>query len=328
MDNKQHKEAVKNAIQPAFKGHTEVTAKYTPLYPVTAEREMRRAANGYVRIVNREVKKHLPEIMALYRQKRYDDANFDDGLELKQGLSVIFQTIAQAVEKAVTAYDLNSRIASIASIVKNTSLREWKRMVKQTLGVDLMSDYYSGSFYEAIIQQWIAQNVSKIKTISANELTNLEGILSDGFLHGKPIREIAKSIQKECNTTRSSAMFIARDQVGTLNSQITKHQQQDAGVDEYKWDTSHDERVRPCHQALNGKKFRWDDPPEMWTMTKNGIAMLGRRCNPGEDYACRCCGLPVFNLNTIDLPIQSEEKGKEPNYGIPEVSVSIGSSGM
>ena len=70
----------------------------------------------------------------------------------------------------------------------------------------------------------------------------------------------------------------------------------DAGVEEYIWSTSGDSRVRESHKKLNGKRFRWDDPPVVDEKT-------GRRCHPGEDYECRCVALAVFDFDTIDLPI-------------------------
>ena len=46
--------------------------------------------------------------------------------------------------------------------------------------------------------------------------------------------------------------------------------------------------------------FSYDDPPEMWYMTKHGIVYTGRRCNPGEDYGCRCVALPIFDEDEIE----------------------------
>jgi SPP1 gp7 family putative phage head morphogenesis protein len=101
---------------------------------------------------------------------------------------------------------------------------------------------------------------------------------------------------------KDRALFIARDQTSKLNADLTKQQQADAGVEEYVWDSSGDSRVRPCHAALNGKTFNWNDPPEMWYETKKGRVNTGRRCHPGEDYQCRCVALPKFNLETLNLP--------------------------
>ena len=89
---------------------------------------------------------------------------------------------------------------------------------------------------------------------------------------------------------------MARDQIAKLNSNIAQQQQRDAGVEEYIWSDSGDGRVRPSHKKLNGKRFRWDDPPVVDEKT-------GRRCHPGEDYECRCVALAVFDFDNIDLPV-------------------------
>lgn len=45
-------------------------------------------------------------------------------------------------------------------------------------------------------------------------------------------------------------------------------------------------RTRPDHRKLNGKTFRWDDPPVV-----NG--RTGERGHPGMDKHCRCWAEPV-----------------------------------
>jgi SPP1 gp7 family putative phage head morphogenesis protein len=49
----------------------------------------------------------------------------------------------------------------------------------------------------------------------------------------------------------------------------------------YTWVTLLDSRVRHDHSVLHGRVFSFDNPPVVDTAT-------GRRCNPGEDYNCRC----------------------------------------
>ena len=78
-----------------------------------------------------------------------------------------------------------------------------------------------------------------------------------------------------------------------------------------RWKTVHDSRVRDCHQSFDGKIFSWDDPPEIWYKTKTrGIVHTGRRCHPGEDYCCRCAAIPVFDINTINVPMEKAVKTK------------------
>lgn len=169
-------------------------------------------------------------------------------------------------------------------------------------------NYYSKDFYSSIMQPWIDNSVSMIQSIPQQELGTMRSIISDGFRDELPIEDIAKNIQGEYNTSKSKAMFLARDQIGTLNSELTRRQHEDAGVSRYRWVDSGDGRVRDCHHSLNGRVFRWDDPPAMWTRRNGAVVFTGRRCHPGQDYGCRCHAVPVFDIDTLDLPIQGANK--------------------
>lgn len=59
------------------------------------------------------------------------------------------------------------------------------------------------------------------------------------------------------------------------------------GIEEYEWVTMGDSKVRHDHKMLDGRIFRFDNPPVVDTAT-------GRRGNPGEDHNCRCFARPVI----------------------------------
>ena len=84
--------------------------------------------------------------------------------------------------------------------------------------------------------------------------------------------------------SESRAELIARDQTLKLNGAITKARQTSAGVNSYTWNTSHDDRVRESHAALDGQIISWDAPPEAG--------------HPGEDFQCRCVPIPVIEGST------------------------------
>lgn len=55
------------------------------------------------------------------------------------------------------------------------------------------------------------------------------------------------------------AAFIARDQIGTLQMELTRARQTQAGITRFVWRTRRDSRVRPSHAARNGRSFTWVD---------------------------------------------------------------------
>lgn len=260
-----------------------------------------------MRLLNKSLKEHLPEMMEIYKQDRYDSTNMDGYKDIEARIRAILRDIAVELESSLATFDLDAKIRKIATLTNNTTLAEWKRAVRTTLGIDITKDYYKGEMYSQLLEKWIADNVLAIKSMPTNTLGNLQEIILNGYKSGKSITQIREEIQDEYNMEKRRAELLARDQVATLNSQVTKMQQTDAGVKKYKWSSSRDSRVRDSHADFDGKIFSWDDPPEGYYMTKNGIVYTGRCCHPGEDFACRCCAIPVFDYDTFNVPIKGDD---------------------
>lgn len=306
MTNKQHQLAVQEAVKGKFRGHQPLRSRSIPHYPDTAEREFKRVTNGYVRLLKKSLMEHLPVIIDEYRREQRNDSRMDASRNLEDKVRQELQKVAEELEQKLAAFGLDDLVKKIAKLTKTNSLREWKRVCKDTLGIDLMDDYYNGDFYEEALRRWVDENVQKIKSIPNDTLGSMREIILDGFRKGRTVTDISKEIQKEYSVTRRKAQALARDQVSSLNAKISQMQQKDAGCSKYRWSSSKDSRVRDCHRFLDGKEFSWDDPPEMWYETKSGRVYTGRRCHPGEDYLCRCVAIPVFDYDTVDVPMQKE----------------------
>lgn len=136
------------------------------------------------------------------------------------------------------------------------------------------------------IDQFIATNVSRIKSLAGEQLVDITEILSRPGALGLRVEDLAKQIQDRFKVTKSKASLLARDQTLTLNSSIARNRQQNAGITEYVWTTSGDERVREAHAELDGTVQRWNDPPV--------TSESGATNHPGEDFQCRCTAFPVL----------------------------------
>lgn len=79
---------------------------------------------------------------------------------------------------------------------------------------------------------------------------------------------------------KDHARFTARNQINNFNALVGKARVQNLGIEEAVWETAGDERVRPCHQARDGKTFKLS---EGLYSSCDGKTLL-----PGIDYNCRC----------------------------------------
>ncbi len=324
MDDELRKEILRKQLIKQHHGKHQVTAKYTPKYPDSVEREYIRMVNALMSMESGILKKHIPELKRIIMEgdnaARLDDTSDNEekrkavrrsGLvSVLRRIEELFESIESELRSAFGLFGLSKAIQAIADLDEKLSTKEWKKTVKKTFGIDLLEDYYQGDFYSKAIEEWISDNVDLIKTIPHDSLGKIKQMVYENYMSGKTSTSIVKEIQRQYGMDKRHARFIAKDQTAKLNSKITQKQQRDAGVTMYEWSTSGDQRVRrgdkvkggavdpmgDNHKRLEGMVCSWDDPPLV-------DRKRGRRCHPGQDYQCRCCALPVFDLDNLDLPM-------------------------
>lgn len=298
MDEEQIKRMTRQKVRKKFYGHNVLYSKYTPQIPMGAEREYIRMANQYMRILKEELEENLPKLKDVYKVNRDESVRNDAATDLMLSVNSLFTEMRNALVKKTVGFGLRRKLELLANLNRKLTVKEWKRAIKATLGIDIREDYYLGDFYAEALERWVKENIDLISTIPSDTLDKMEDIVYDGYTNGRTTTQMVKDIQRTYGISKRHAVLIARDQTAKLNGEIQRYQQMDAGIEEYIWCTTGDERVRESHAALNGQKFRWDDPPENSD---------GRACHPGEDYQCRCIGRPVFNYETLNLPIEEEQ---------------------
>lgn len=310
MNESQQREVIQEICRKKFHGHDILISKYTPVFPSGIEREYARISRQYMRLLKESIEEEIPVLKEQIMKERgtYRTAYRSDGIN---DVMILLEKVLDKIQKKFTektqGYGLRRKLEALADMTRKLTIREWKKAVDNTLGINIMEDYYMGEFFQTALDRWVDENVSLIKTIPADTLGDMRTIVKEGFVNGKSATSIMKEIQQKYDVGKTHARLLARDQIGKLNATVTKAQQQDAGIEEYIWCTCGDGRVRDAHKDLNGRRFRWDDPPEMWYTTKNGKKMTGRRCHPGEDIGCRCRAKPVFKFGVFNAPAAKKE---------------------
>ena len=305
-------ESPEESIQKAFGRKKTIKSTGIMLYPYSAERELVRLMWAQLKIVRDVYNKYLPEIERIYNENRLntDGVRYDTKiLQFSERFSRTIRKMEKEIAKRVEDFDTETFMKKVAQRAKSNNIREWKRLIKRTFGIDLDGNYYNKGTYNFMIDSWVADNVKSIKGLTEEQWPTMKNIIMEGYFNGDSITKIKNQIVKQFGKDKRHARQIAVDQVGSLNAQITRYQQQKAGCDKYWWCAVMDNRTRESHAFFHGKIYSWDAPPMGWYRTKHGIVYT-RACHPGEDYGCRCVAMPVFEVNSVMIPIEQQKHPK------------------
>lgn len=254
----------------------------TWLFPQSQEREYTRDLLSLTKDLARLITDYLiPEIPGMYYEvniKTPNDRNDDFLDRLNSWILFIRNAIDPKIEETIFQSKL------IAREINRFNYGQFQKVNQSVLGINLFVDE---PWLEDQLKLFASQNSELIVSLPDQELERVSGIIERGLQTGSSIKDIEKEIKNSFGITARRAKLIARDQTTKLNASLTKLRQQEVGVEEYVWQTSGDERVRPTHRENDGKTFRWDKPP-----AKTG--------HPGSDVNCRCVALPVLN-NLLDI---------------------------
>ena len=202
-----------------------------------------------------------------------------DWLELDLGRGLRSAELTPLIRRAFTSVDghVNKELHRILKI----NLRE--RLPGMRQAIDVFREENIALIESGIMAPFEAA------PLRPSLLASVSRSVEAAHARGTRVEVLARELVERFGVSDSRAALIARDQILKLNGRITEARQTAAGVTQYEWITSRDERVRAGHEALDGKVFSWDDPPV--TDTRTGAAN-----HPGQDYQCRCIAMPVTPL--------------------------------
>ena len=194
------------------------------------------------------------------------------GLSVLLGIAFLFSNNKKSVDwrLVATGVVLQVAFAAFVLLVPNIPISETRYIPGTVVEGKVVSIKDYGAFVE------LEEGIEGLVHIS--ELANMRV---------DRVEDIAARIREETQATPARAQLLARDQVLKLNNSVTQARHQAAGVTEYIWRTSRDERVRSRHKELEGTQQAYASPPIVDRRT-------GRRAHPGGDYQCRCTAEPII----------------------------------
>lgn len=271
-----------------------------PVYPMSAERELARDFLPISVMIRKTAKPFLERIAAVYGAWAQENVRVDARLSMQDAVGIILEEYGDALEGQIDVQAITDKVNRTARYAQGISVRDWKALVNNAINLQIDEPFYMETT-EDLINKWVYESVQNITSYPQEYLGEIQETIIWGYTTHQPLVNVYRRLEKITGDTRSHVRMIARDQMGTLNSRMTRYEHESMGVSQYKWITKRDSRVRECHRELHGHIFDWNNPPAMWYMTKSrGIVYTGRYCHPGEDYGCRCVAAPVFDEKVVE----------------------------
>lgn len=130
-----------------------------------------------------------------------------------------------------------------------------------------------------VMRERLADQVKLITSLPREAAQRVRALANEAIVQGTRPAELAKEIMRTGEVTESRAILIARTETSRTATELTRARAEHVGSTHFIWRTAGDSDVRPSHRKLNGKIFRWDQPPE---------CDPGHHALPGAIWNCRC----------------------------------------
>ena len=133
---------------------------------------------------------------------------------------------------------------------------------------------------QTIIDNFISQNTTLIKSLNMDTKKNISMIIKDAINYNQTPLDIIPLIRKELDSTYFRAETIAITETNKLNGQINMNRMLSQGLNNAIWSSAKDKRVRKCHLARDNKTY---------DIVKGCYSACdGRFLQVGQEIRCRC----------------------------------------
>jgi uncharacterized protein with gpF-like domain len=151
--------------------------------------------------------------------------------------------------------ELRADITAWAVSVEQWQRGKWRGAVLSASGVDLDTQLFAGDVQQTV-ESMIAQNVSLLKDMNAQQQEKITGVIFRGLNQRLPARDVAKQLQEVAAFGKRRSLLIASDQLQKASVALTQERAYQAGLGpEYEYVHSGKHNFRPWHKARNGKIF-------------------------------------------------------------------------
>lgn len=162
-------------------------------------------------------------------------------------------------------------------------------------GLAIKTDFLTGDMGE-VLSAAINENVSLIKSIASEYLTDVKGSVMRSITSGNGLEDLLPALEKYEGITKRRAKNIALDQTRKTYNHLNAGRMDKVGLDKYEWVHSgggqhpRDYHIDPTPSGLNGRICSLKNPPVIDLDT-------GQTGIPGQAINCKCTMRPVIEFN-------------------------------
>lgn len=211
------------------------------------------------------------QIIPSYRVELVNDARESD-----------FEALHRVVKGLLSATNETVKRLLELEAIKHTE--KFAAGIRQAFEIDLQG-VIEAEDLQKYVEAAALRNAGLITGMTDDLVKRIQTVTTNSLINGETVGSLRKKLKAEFELTDARARLIARDQTSKLNADLNKIRQQQAGVNEYTWRTSQDERVRERHVKLNGKRYKYGED----TGAEDGL-------EPGQPIQCRCIAQGVIEF--------------------------------
>lgn len=209
-------------------------------------------------------------------------ASIIHGFDPQKDASEIEETLARYAE---TLDPWARAVASrMLEEVSSRDRRRWRTVAKQ-MGRALHAELDLAPTGQ-LMHQLMRDQVNLIKSIPLEAAERVHEIAIGSLYSGERQSKLVDEILKTGEVTRNRANMIAYTETARASSMLTAARAVYSGSTHFIWHTQRDAKVRPSHRKLDGKIFKWDDPPLCDPPDHHAL--------PGAIWNCRCYSEPIW----------------------------------
>jgi SPP1 gp7 family putative phage head morphogenesis protein len=161
------------------------------------------------------------------------------------------------------------------SYVERTTREGLQKQIERLTGQSL----WLRVFPTGLLETFIEEHQKLITSVQREHLEKISLAIKRGLREGRLQKDMAKDIRNLTGMSKRRSQLIARNAPLQYSGALTKHHQMSAGIKKYRWQTSHDERVRDSHIKRDGNIYPWDSPGP----------------HPRSEVNCRCDAVPLLD---------------------------------